>query len=92
MTSHPRHKLTKTLLSEACFEFEIGNYFIKTKSGTSFKCTLIQHIEDFEYGKWLRLENVWETNLWSENSKVLPIKPGATIDIPLDSIEVVARS
>lgn len=49
-------------------------------------------IEDPEFGEWLRLEKVWETTLWSETSKALPLKPGVIIDVSLDSIETVAKS
>lgn len=81
----------KSLLWEASFEFEVASYFIKLKSGTTFRCTLVSFIEDPEFGKWLRLENVWETSLWSETGKSLPVKPGSIIEIRLDEIEVMAR-
>lgn len=88
----PPKRNLKSLLFEACFEFEVGNYFIKTKSGDSFKCSGILFIEDPEFGEWLRLENAWETTLWSETKKALPLKPGAIIELSLDSIESVSKS
>ncbi len=62
---------------------------MKTKSGDRFLCTEMEFIEDERFGAWIKLIDIFETNLWS-GGLGMACKKFST-EISVDSVESVTR-